>query len=241
MRKFLYEVIIALCQRIFIIIIADDYPLFRTGMEQFLKKLLPSSEILLAESRKEIPELLNLHTVDLVFLDVNIVGTDSFELIKSIRKLFPHVKIIAVIMVENHTTVMELFESGANGYLNRNTKFCRLQKIIEIVFKGGSQLASDEINNQNDQQKLHISHSNSQSVKNPESSPLSNREIEILGLICQQLSSKEIAVRLNLTEKTVETHRNHLMWKTQSKNVVGLIMHAIEFGYFRTDQLYNKR
>jgi len=219
------------------IIIADDYPLFRTGMEQALIKLIPSVEILQADKGSIILDLLSRHKADLIFLDLQMQGVDGLEMIRNIREQHPQLKIIAVIMMEDHPTVLEIFESGANGYLHRNTEDCKLHKVIEIVFKGELQFAETHPPMI---QKNTAATRNLHPVKNSDHA-LSNREAEILGLICQQMSSKEIAGRLHLTEKTVETHRNHLMWKTQSKNVVGLIVYAIEHGYFYPETRIRKQ
>jgi DNA-binding NarL/FixJ family response regulator len=221
------------------IIIADDSPLFRTGLEQALLKLIPAAGILHAESGMDVAELLTRQPVDLVFLDLQIPGVDGFELIRKIHVQHPQVKIIAVIAIEDHATVLEIFEAGAKGYLNRNSENCKLSKIIEIVFKDKIQATGTP--SSNGKKSISSATMNSHPDKNPDHHPLSNREVEILGLICQQFSSKEIAELLHVNEKTIETHRNHLMWKTQSKNVVGLIVYAIEHGYFYPETRFRKQ
>ena len=131
-------------------------------------------------------------------------------------------------MFDDRSTVVNMFKAGANGYIHKNTDKQMLLHVIETV-ANGEVFLSDEVGiYQHD--IINILHRNKKTSMYE--SNLSEREFEILMLICNQYSSKEIADKLCLTEKTVETHRKHLMAKTKSKNVVGLTMFAIENGYF---------
>jgi DNA-binding NarL/FixJ family response regulator len=142
------------------------------------------------------------------------------------------VRIVAVIHEDDTRGGFKLHEAGANGYLHRNSEPGKVQEVVEIVtgirLDQTDQNISRHINGESIK-----SHNGQGRMQNPE---LSAREKEILILICRQYSSREIAQQLHLTEKTVETHRNHLMLKTRSKNVVGLILYAIEGGYFQPHQ-----
>ena len=217
------------------IIIADDHPLFREGLEQALLRLMPSATIYLVPDGEQVLELLKSKVVDLIFLDIRMPGRDGIEITHLIRQEDNQVKIIAVTMIDDRSTVMKIFEAGANGFLHKNTEKCVLQHAIETVLSGGTYV-SEEIADYNPEQTSYPRlNGNSTSAHHI----LSEREIEVLILICNQYSSKEIADQLHVSEKTVETHRYHLMWKTQSKNVVGLTMFAIEKGYFLPE--YRKR
>jgi DNA-binding NarL/FixJ family response regulator len=217
------------------IIIADDHPLFRNGLEQALTKLIPDALIIHTEKGSDIPGLLTKHPSHLLFLDIQMKGIDGLDMIRTVRANHPMLKIIAVILMEDHLSVLEIFEAGANGFLPRNSENCKLQKVIEIVFRDKAKDTAPPLKGNKTTSSASVN-----SIPFNNFYTLTTREVEILGLICRQFSSKEIAGHLHLAEKTVETHRNHLMWKTQSKNVVGLIMYAIEHGYFSPENRYRQ-
>jgi len=210
------------------IIIADDHPLFREGLEQALLRLMPSATIYLVSDGEQVLEMLKSKFVELIFLDIRMPGRDGIEITRAIRKGNDQVKIIAVTMINDRATVMKIFEAGANGYLHKNTEKCALQRVIEVVFSGGTYISDEVVDYKPEQPTTSRVNDSFTAAHNI----LSEREIEILILICNQYSSREIANKLCVNEKTVETHRNHLMWKTQSKNVVGLTMYAISKGYY---------
>jgi DNA-binding NarL/FixJ family response regulator len=214
------------------IIITDECPLFLEGLYQVLLRLFPGAEVLPASKGICIMEQMAKEPADLVFLDCPLGGAEGLELIHSVRRHFNQVHIVAVIDSDDTHSIFKLFEAGANGYLHRNSEPGKVQEVVEIVtgirLDQTDQNISRHINGESIK-----SHNGQGRMQNPE---LSAREKEILILICRQYSSREIAQQLHLTEKTVETHRNHLMLKTRSKNVVGLILYAIEGGYFQPHQ-----
>lgn len=208
------------------IIVADDHPIFREGLTQALLRVHSKFCIFPVSSGNQVLQLLDREKIDLIFLDIRMPDRDGIEITRCIRKMNTKVKIVAVSMADDRATVVKIFKAGANGFLHKNTDVTEIKRVIEMVLSGGFYL-SDEISDYEDE-----INPNSRQVNGNSANALSEREIEILQLICNQYSSKEIGRRLNLTEKTIETHRVHLMLKTHSKNVVGLIIYAVEKGYF---------
>ncbi|MBL0341318.1 MAG: response regulator transcription factor [Bacteroidetes bacterium] len=211
------------------IIIADDHPLFREGLERALLRIQPDFQIFHASHGIKVLELLDSEVVDIIFMDIRMPDRDGIEITRSIRKFNTNVKIVAVSMIDDRVTVIKIVKAGANGFLHKNTDVGELEKAIETVMAGRFYVCHEIADYESEfQDKDYEVESNSQVL-------LSEREIEILQLICNQYSSKEIGLKLNLTEKTIETHRNRLILKTRSKNVVGLIIYAVEKGYILPD------
>lgn len=213
-------------------IIADDHPLFREGLELSLKKLIPSASIFIASNGEEVLEILSNTPIDLIFLDIRMPGKDGIETTMCIRKFDPNVKIVAVTMLNDKATVLQMFNAGANGFIHKNIDKTVLQHVIAAM-ANNELFLSEEVGDYKSDISTDGNNKNFLNI-------LSERERQILMLICNQYSTKEIAHKLHLTEKTVETHRNHLMMKTKSKNVVGLTMFAIENGYFFPEHIRRK-
>jgi len=209
------------------IIVADDHPLFREGLEQALLRIQPLFTIFTASNGNEVIDLLYNEAVDLIFIDIRMPGRDGIEITRCIRKFNKAVKIVVVSMIDDRVTVQKVFKAGANGYLHKNTDKLQLQNVIDSVMKDVIFLSEELSDYRNDLDLL--GHDLTTYSKND--AQLSEREIEILQLICYQFSSKEIGQRLFISEKTIESHRVKLMLKTRSKNVAGLIMYAVEKGY----------
>src|SRR4030095_3087621 len=115
------------------IIVADDHPLFREGLEQALLRINPAFTIYSASHGREIFEILEKEIIDLVFLDIRMALMDGIEITRQIRKTNHHVKIVAVTMIDDRVTVVKIFQAGANGFLHKNTEKCKLQRVIEVV------------------------------------------------------------------------------------------------------------
>jgi two-component system response regulator DegU len=196
-----------------------------------LLRIHPSFTIYSASNGNEVLDLLYSKMVDIIFIDIRMPFRDGIETTRSIRKFDKHVKIVVVSMIDDRATVQKVFKAGANGYLHKNTDKNQLKKVIDVVMQNEIFLCDELAIYRND-----INLNDHFQIETPEYEViLTDREIIILQLICKQCSSKEIGIRLNLSEKTIESLRNKLMLKTRSKNVAGLIMFAIDNGYISSD------
>jgi DNA-binding NarL/FixJ family response regulator len=208
------------------ILIADDHQLFRSGLVSVLKKLDFVSKIREAENGKEVIEQLKKdNNYDIVFMDINMPvmnGTDATRIIKSD---FPGVKVIALTMYEDQKHVIEMIELGASGYIVKNTDSSEIKNALlkvtnnELFFSRqiSESLVSSIVNKHRVQ-------------RNQFNDLISNREKEILYLICHEYTTREIASSLYISEKTVDWHRLHLLQKTNSKNIAGLVIFAVKLG-----------
>lgn len=214
------------------LILADDEPLFRNGIS-FLLQREPDIEILLeASNGEEVIQYLQAseNRPDVVLMDLKMPGMNGVETTKALSEEYPDIKIIALTSYNTKIFIANMISTGAASYLVKNTTPQQLLTTIREVAKKGffyDELVLEVINE--DLPALKKS-----SFENWE---LTLRECEIMKLICQQLSTKEIADKLFINYRTVEGHRNNLLLKTQSKNMAGLVVFALQHDIISLEDL----
>lgn len=207
------------------IAIVDDQNLFRQTLAMLLAGI-PDFE-LVAESANG-PDLLKAIAIledlpDILLMDMNMPGMDGLELNKIIREKYPEIKVIVLSVHAQGTLIAKLIQSGASAYLVKNCDREELMLAIKSTFSTGYYM--------NKQTLIALQENNKISSKSHHFSTLpinlTDRELEVLKLICDQYASAEIAEKLFLSTRTVEGHRNHLLTKTESRNTAGLVLFAI--------------
>ncbi|MEG0849765.1 response regulator [Flavobacterium plurextorum] len=207
------------------IALVDDEVLFRKGIA-FLLQREANIEIVFESSNGE--ELIskleeNDNTPDIIIMDLKMPVLNGVEATKIIRKSFPQIKIIALTSYDSKSFIANMIQVGAVAYLIKNTTPKDLIKTINEVYAKGFYYNESVLKTI---QETIVSSKNSKGSL--ETSFLSPREIEILQLICQQKTTTEIAEHLFLSPRTVEGHRNNLLLKTESRNIAGLVVYAIQ-------------
>lgn len=204
------------------VIIADDHCLFRSGIMTALNEIHIISQMREAENGREVLEILELEHFDVVLMDISMPVMNGFIATKEIIRRFPKTQIIAVSMYEDEQHMKDMFHNGAMGYLFKNTDRDEIKNaLVEVVFNGGYYWPK-EMNN-----KLFNKIILKKRIQNDSYNELfSNREKEIISLICREFSTREIANHLHLSQKTISWHRENLMQKTQTKNTAGLVAFA---------------
>lgn len=215
----------------FKILVADDHQLFRKGMESTLKTIKTVKQVFQAENGLEVINFLNNEMVDVIFMDIKMPVQDGIATTKMVTKHYPDIKVIAVSMFDDRDNILEMFKAGACGYLLKNTNKEELSDAITEVMNGGKYY-SKEVSDVLLQKMINLNLHKSKTLLEP----LTEREKEVLCLICEQLSTKEIAERIFLSDKTIEGHRLKLLQKTQSRNMAGLVMFAIEHRIYQPGQ-----
>ncbi|MBL0053248.1 MAG: response regulator transcription factor [Bacteroidetes bacterium] len=215
----------------FKILVADDHQLFRKGMESTLKTIKTVKQVFQAENGLEVINFLNNEMVDVIFMDLKMPVQDGIATTKMVTKHYPDIKVIAVSMFDDRDNILEMFKAGACGYLLKNTNKEELSDAITEVMNGGKYY-SKEVSDVLLQKMINLNLHKSKALLEP----LTEREKEVLCLICEQLSTKEIAERIFLSDKTIEGHRLKLLQKTQSRNMAGLVMFAIEHRIYQPGQ-----
>lgn len=208
------------------IVIADDHTLFRKGLRNLMLELDSVGEIFEAQNGAELLELLNIAKPlpDVVLLDINMPVMDGVEATKKIKQLFPGLKIIILTMENNEHFVLQMLELGVNGYLIKNCEPEELALALESVTTKDFYF-DDNITDFI--RKVYFTQKGT-GQKQEEPTHLTTREKEILQLICMEMNTYEIAEKLFLSPRTVESHRKNIIEKTGVKNIAGLIVYAIK-------------
>lgn len=169
---------------------------------------------------------------DVLLLDLRMKGMNGVETIAYLKIHFPDIKIIAVSSYYQHSFIGFLFKTGAAAFVPKGVAPEYLEEVITKVYYHGIFFTEEQLANM----RLQISSRSPQPVLD-EDSELSKREIEILRLICMQKTAKEIGELLFISTKTVEGHKNNLFLKTGVKNVVGLVIYALQHHLIRLEEL----
>ena len=207
------------------IALVDDEVLFRKGISFLLQREENIEIIFEASNGEELIIKLNENPIkpDIIVMDLKMPVLNGVEATKIIRKTYPDIKIIALTSYDTKSFVANMIQVGAVAYLIKNTTPKDLIHTINEVSRKGFYYSQTVLKTIQD---TIISLKNNKG--NLETGFLSPREIEILQLICQQKTTSEIADQLFLSPRTVEGHRNNLLLKTESRNIAGLVVYAIQ-------------
>nr|WP_315166543.1 response regulator transcription factor [uncultured Flavobacterium sp.] len=208
------------------IILVDDEILFRKGISFLLGRETNIEIIFEASNGDELISFLQNNKdnhPDIIIMDLKMPIINGVEATKIIRKEFPELKIIALTSYDSKSFVANMIDVGAVSYLIKNaTPQELLTTIKEVASKGF--YYTDYVMKIIQADVL----TNKKTKSNFDSNFLSPREIEVLKLICIQKSTVEIAEQLFISPRTVEGHRNNLLLKTESRNIAGLVVYAVQ-------------
>ncbi|MFN5055533.1 MAG: response regulator, partial [Bacteroidota bacterium] len=204
--------------------IADDHKIFRKGIILSLRQYTNISFVLEAENGDDLLEQLKTNQPDIVLLDLRMPGKDGIETAKEISKLYPHMKILIITMFEDERYVSHLMENGANGYLLKNTEPAEIKKAIMEAFVRGYYL--NNFVNRILLKKSTARMKNAPSLNNE--IVISEREKEVVSLICREFTASEIAEKLSISPRTVESIKDRLMERFGLKNTAGLVFFAVK-------------
>lgn len=199
------------------LIIADDHELFRNGLAELLRKHDDIKVVKSVADGLEFMELVNSRfEADIVLLDITMPNMDGFQVLKELKTLNSDIKPIVISMHNDGNYIAKCAKTGAYGYLLKNTDESELILAIRSVYNG-KKYFSAEIS-----EKM-INFMSTQSISED---VLSNKESEVLGLISKGLTTKEIAAKLFVSSRTIETHRANILKKLEVKNTAELIKKA---------------
>ncbi len=203
--------------------IVDDHQMLIDG----LKALLANEKqyVIAGESTKArvALELINKNIPDIVLTDINMPEMDGIEFTRILLEKHPSVKVIALSMFGEHSTISEMLDAGVSGYILKNTGKKELTDALQKVAEGGI-FFSDEVSVEMMKAISERGQRRTEEIK----VHLTEREKEIIKLIAKEYSNAKIGETLFISERTVETHRKNIFRKTETKTVVGLIKYAIE-------------
>lgn len=207
------------------IAVIDDEVLFRKSIVFLLDSETDFEIVFDGNNGQEFIHHLKTNTADkhpdIALMDIRMPVMNGIETSKLLLEDFPHVKIISLSSFDSDHFIELMVQHGACAYLAKNSQPEKVTHTIRSVYKNGVHFEMDKIS-------IILNMKRDDKTKKLTFSGLSDREIEVLHLICQEFSTKEIADKLCISERTVEGHRKNMMKKTNSKNVVGLILWGVK-------------
>jgi DNA-binding NarL/FixJ family response regulator len=212
------------------IALADDQVLFREGIASIIRS--EDDFHLLMEADHGLDFLSQLKTTqelpDILLMDMEMPGMDGMQLNEELHKNFPSIKVIVLSVHAKERLIARMIQAGACGYLLKNCNKNELLGAIRAVFNDGYYITPDVL------RAIQSPKANTKGITNIQSIPidLSQREIEVLKLICEEFSNAEIAEKLFLSVRTVDGHRNNLLAKTGCHNTAGLVLFAVKHRIF---------
>ncbi len=204
--------------------IADDHLLFRKGVILSLKQYPNIQFILEAENGDELIKGVEAEQPDIVLLDLRMPVKDGIETTKYLNKNFPNIRILILTMYEDERFVGHLMESGANGYLLKSTEPAEIRQALLDVIRNGFYL-NNFVN------RVLIKKNYSKQKFNPNLNSeivISDKEKEVLSLVCMEFTAQEIAQKMDISPRTVEAIKDRLMERFGVKNSVGLVFFAMK-------------
>jgi len=208
------------------IAIADDHQIFRKGVILSLRQYNNIKFIFEAENGEELIQKVtdNDELPDVILLDLKMPVKDGIETTKYLNKHFPAIRIIILTMYEDERFVGHLMDSGANGYLLKSTEPSEIKKAIFDVMRTGFYL-NNFVN------RVLIKKNYAKQKFNPNLNSevvISEREKEVLTLVCMEYTAQEIAQKMEISARTVEAIKDRLMERFGVKNSVGLVFYAMK-------------
>ena len=208
------------------VLIADDHVLYRAGVKTALSTKNDIKVIAEADNGMHLLNMLKIIQPDVILVDIQMPVMDGIGALPEIKKNWPHIKVIMLTMMDDHSMITRLMELGANSYLSKTSdseiiyeaiKTCYEQEYYFNTLTNKALLTNLKIRNTITPQKIVQLEAN-----------LSDKDILILKLMCEEKSTKEIADIVDLSPRTVEAIRDKLKVKTGAKSTAGLIMYAVK-------------
>lgn len=208
------------------IIIADDHTFFREGLVKVLQMCKQFVVLGEAANGEDLVQLASQHAPDLLIVDIGMPILNGIEAVKQIKQLGIHCKVIALSMHAEETVLNKMLAVGAMSILDKNTSRDELYEAINtVVIENRTYFpATTKVKIQALLNKAAASACPKTEVS------FTEREVEIINLVCKDYSNKMIAKKLALSPRTVETHRTRIMEKMEVKSVAGLVAYALSHG-----------
>jgi DNA-binding NarL/FixJ family response regulator len=204
------------------LLVVDDHPMLRGGIVSLFESSEHIEVINEASNGKEALSCIEEQIPDVVLMDINMDGKLDVHTTEEIVDRWADVKVLAFSMHEEAQVIRRMLKAGASGYLLKNASRQEMVKAIDTVMSGESFYGSEVVSIMT--QSLTSSEDGNQEFN------LSNREKEVLHYVAKEYTNQEISDTINISVRTVETHKRNLIKKLRVKNVVGLVRFALEQG-----------
>ncbi len=205
--------------------VVDDQQLFRQGMVALVKDVSEMDVIIESANGKEFIEALKTKRPDVVLLDVKMPEMDGMEVTEYLNQKHPDIKIIILTMHDEDELIFHLAQKGAHGFLFKNSD---METVTDAIY---TVMAGKRYFKENIMDKLLKAMTRNHKLTNPpnpDENALTERELEILKLICKEYTTREISEALSVSKRTVDGHRERICQKINVRNVAGMIKYAIK-------------
>jgi len=206
------------------LLIADDHEIFRDGFRLMLSKQKDIELVGEAEDGRELVQLTQELQPDVVITDIKMPIMDGIEATRKIAELYPDIGIIGLSMFDEDDLIVDMLEAGAKGFLIKNANKEYILEAIKTVYDGNPYYCRTTSNKLTQM----IAKSRFNPYRKKAKAEFTQREIEIITMISQELTNKEIGEKLFLSVRTIEGHRLKILEKMEVKNTVGLVVYAIK-------------
>lgn len=212
------------------ILLADDHNILRSGLRALLEGIAGLEVVGEARDGREALALVKAHRPDVLLTDIAMPGLNGLEATVRVTKDFPHTRVLILSMHPNEEYVCQALRAGAAGYLLKDASIGELEQAIQAVSRGETYLAQTVSKHAIDRYMKRL---------DGDASPveiLTPRQREILQLIAEGNSTKEVARILHISVKTAETHRTQLMERLDLHDVASLVRYAVRVGMIHPNQ-----
>ena len=203
---------------------ADDHEIFRDGFRLTLSRTENIKLLAAARDGRELIELVKQHQPDVVITDIKMPRMDGIEAARKISATWPGIGIIGLSMFDEEDLIIEMLEAGAKGYLIKNADKTEVIEAIETVYRD-EPFYCKQTSNKLAQMIAKSKHNPYARKKMVE---FTDKELEIIQLVCQEFTTKEISEKLFVSTRTVDGYRIKILEKMNVKNSVGIVVYAIQ-------------
>ncbi|MEE8591456.1 MAG: response regulator transcription factor [Spirochaetia bacterium] len=212
------------------ILLADDHRIMREGLKALLEKHSSMEVIAEAENGIQTLEIARREKPDVIIMDIAMPDINGIEATRQLKSEMTDIKIVALSMHSDRRFVTEILKAGASAYVLKQSAFEDLEKAIKTVMMNRTFLSADILETVVGDYVSQLSKSEYEAYRQ-----LSNRERQVLQLIAEGNSTKEIAYKLHVSVKTIESHRQNIMAKLSIHNLAGLTKFAVREGLTSLD------
>lgn len=210
------------------ILLVDDHQVLREGMRSLLEKQEGMEVVGEAGDGRKALELVRELQPDIVIMDVNMPHLDGIDATRLITRECPKTSVLALSMYLRKTFVLEMFKSGARGYILKEDAFAEIVEAIKTILAGGQYVCAKVTGLLIDE----YTPGHGQPSAKP---PLTEQDIRIVRMLADGKTSKEIALAMNASVKTIDAHRRQIMRKLELTSVAELVKYAIREGLTAVD------
>ncbi len=211
------------------VLIADDHELYREGFRVMLKKNTDFFLMGEAENGRELVKLAGILKPDIIITDIKMPVMDGIEATRILKASYPQIGVIAISMFDDENLIVDMMEAGARGYLLKNAHKNEIFDAIKTVHDEKTYYC----HHTSAKLARMIASSKFNPFKKNEKAEFTDKEMEVIQMICKEYSNKEIAAEMCLSVRTVEGYREKIQEKMDVKNVAGVVIYAIKNDLFK--------